>query len=38
MGKLLKSLLLALAPVLIEKGAQAASKAIDKLSKPKPNT
>ncbi len=38
MGKLFKSLLLALAPLLIEKGAEAAMKGIDKLSKPKPNT
>lgn len=35
MGKLFKGLLLALAPMLIEKGAEAAGKLVEKLSKPK---
>ncbi len=35
MSKLLKGLLMALAPVLIEKGAKAAGKLVDKVTKPK---
>lgn len=35
MGKLLKGLLLALAPTIIDKGAKALGKLVDKISKPK---